>query len=162
MPVIVDGDRDRRHWKPWAAAGAALVVIAVVIPVLFNRMDSGSISDRDEAAATQLQSFKETLGREPSAPSGAVLVSRQETSGDGVSDGPHLTWHYQFEGAREEFADHLRATLVGDGWREIPVARPSPQDLVWFAMDKANVAFPHVRLRLTQDSPLDSYWLYAD
>lgn len=66
----------------------------------------------------RLASLKGALGPDLPGPQGAALVSRTESAGNNLSDGPSVEWQYRFDGPQAAFVDLYRVALAERGWIE--------------------------------------------
>jgi hypothetical protein len=104
--------RARRRLMVAAIPIACLALLAfAAVVVRANGEDSRQPNER-------LASLRAAMTPEPPPPEGAQLLSRQESPGDGGSDGPTIEWQYAYSGTAADFAAHYRTVLIPKGWRE--------------------------------------------
>jgi hypothetical protein len=119
--------RVRRHSL---IVGVLIVAALVVVLVVVNRANDGTQSDQ-QRLADRLTALGTAVGPDPAAPPGAMLISRQEFTGDLISDGPAIEWAYTFTGTSQDWTDFYRASLTRTGGIEEPVGN-LPDQLVNF------------------------------
>ena len=110
-----------------AAVLVGVCVVLVATAAVFVLMGG----DDSDVPRERLAALRAATTPEPVPPAGAVLLRRQEATGDAASDGSAIEWEYAYAGTPAEFVAHYRRVLSEAGWQE-QVPGNSPDQIANF------------------------------